>query len=155
MATTSQLHDVKVALVDALRLRAGLAGVPVYSALVSSEDRHNTTTNAIESIEFAGDADSEQGWGAIGKFTRDETLRILGMVYVQKDGAGEDVIRSARARALALWAEVETYLRGDPSIGNTVKYVHKWQFRCDEWAQDQQRRCALFFVIETFNQLRS
>ncbi len=103
--STSAIGTVMDALVDALRARAGLSGVNIYSAPVSLEE------SGLESIEF-GDADLEDEPLAMGG-NKTETWNVECYLVGQAqswDGDTETAIRSARDRTLELFAEVESYV---------------------------------------------
>ncbi len=91
-------------LADQLALRAGLAGVAIYTAVPGVE-----AAKATEFIALDGADDIEQEWGAIGRLTREEVVTLNAFVWVRRGGAGETVIRAARARAAALYREVELF----------------------------------------------
>src|SRR5487761_2653762 len=112
--TTSQLHLVKNAIVDGLAMRAGLAGVQVASAYLGKDTK-------AESIQIGVGDELNQSWSQIGNRERQEDMIIRGIVWVMKPGADEAVIRTTRARAVALMAEIEDFFRVDPSIGGLVK----------------------------------
>lgn len=148
MATTTQMHVVKNQLVDALALRAGLAGVQIASAYLGKD-------SAPENIQFLSPDRSDQDWAAIGKLSRDEKLTIQGVVWVIQPGAGETIIRSVRARAMALFAEIEAYIRSDPTLGGTVKQVNATEYSSEEGASPNGRYCAIEFFIHTMARLTS
>ncbi len=59
----------------------------------------------------AGDID--QDWAALGKASRNETGTVTCAILA---GTGDDIIKTARDRALTILANIETALRADPSL---------------------------------------
>ena len=146
--TTSQLHVVKNAIVDGLAMRAGLAGVQVASAYLGKDTK-------AESIQIGVGDELNQSWSQIGNRERQEDMIIRGIVWVMKPGADEAVIRTTRARAVALMAEIEDFLRVDPSIGGLVKVSEIVPKSCTEHANPDGRMCQVDFDVHTMNRLRS
>lgn len=107
--STSTIPAVLSGLVDALVLRAGLSGVVVLSAVGGD-------TRTVDTIELGLEVDITEAPFTMGG-SRLEEYDISGVVAAVRPGAGETVIRTARLRAFALFAEVESYLNDNPTIG--------------------------------------
>lgn len=143
---TSQLHDVKVAIADALAARPGLADVAIFTAYPGDDAPH-------EFIALLGRARSLQGWASSGNRRRQEDLSLPGVVFVLKPGGGESVIREARARAYELYGELEAYFVEDPSLGGVVLQVQQSEHNTIEGVEPSGRFCEIQFVISTMNRL--
>lgn len=102
--STSAIGTTLDAIRAGLVLRDGLAGVNVFSGPVAYEEA------GLECIAM-GDAVLTEVAFAMGG-AREETWTVHAETYVLKPWAGDTelTIASARDRALALWAEVESYL---------------------------------------------
>ncbi len=151
MATvTSKLHALKVAIVDGLAARANIisAGVQVSGAFLGKD-------TAVESIQLTGPDHMDQDWAALGKLSRNENITLQGLIWIQKPGADETVIRSTRARAFELLAEVEDFLRADPGVAAVVKYSGLRATDITEGANPEGRVCQLDFEIGAFQRLQS
>jgi hypothetical protein len=143
----SRLDTLLVAICDGLALRAGLAGVQIGSGpLGDSTER--------ESIQFVG-GNLAQEWGSIGKLEREESIELAGSVWVRKEGGGETVIREARARAFVLLAELEDFLRADPSVGTAIRVGALARGVLDQGAGDGYRWVELEFLIQAGKRLQS
>lgn len=143
--TTSKIAAVEDALVAALKLRPGLAGVQVDIGPLGDE-------NAREHIQIGvgvgASVSVQQEWGALGNRQRDESGVIHGEIYVKKPGAGASAIRAARDRAWELLAEVEEQLRDDYRIGGLV-YLSGMQASEETRGMDPGNRISiLHFSIE-------
>lgn len=143
MATSSRLHALKVAVADGLALRSGLSGVQIASVYLGDE------TSGLETIQLMGPDDIDQEWREIGKFSRDESLTVQGMILVVTPGAGETVARTARARAFALMAEVEAFFMADPSVGGVVKAALGAPTGLHEGIEERGRWALIQFAIKT------
>jgi hypothetical protein len=145
----SILHDVKVAIADGLALRPGLAGVQIATAWLGEE-------SARESIQLRGRDRSTQDWASIGRLQREENLTIEGVIWVVKGGKDESVIREARGRAFELYAEIEEFVRVDPSLDDLVKQIETVALDLDEGIHlDGGRYAELSFSIEAMQRLRT
>lgn len=109
---TSQMHTFLDTLADRLRDREALTNVAVLTSIMGDD-----TPN--ESIVFIS-GDSDQEWAPFGNRTRDEEFSLLGAVWIQSPGAGEEAAKEARDRAFLLLGEVEDQLREDPKVGGTA-----------------------------------
>lgn len=141
--STSAIGSALDALVDGLAARSGLSGVTVFSAPPSPEEA------GLEGIWF-GDCELTEIEHADGG-SRLETWKVYGETYVKKAWATstEATNRAARDRALALFAEVESYLN-DTYTGS---YPHATLSDADMIQNygPSQRQCGLRFVIEIKN----
>lgn len=140
MITTSSAHAFKNAFVDGLLGRPALAGVQVVSAPLTSKDA------ARESIQL-GDIDGEQSWAALGRLSRNEKYTVDVMLWVLRPGSGEEVFRDVRARAFALLAEVETFLREDPTLGGAAQVSAVRGVEVTEGANPEGRVCRVDFQV--------
>ena len=148
MTTTSSVHAFKNALVDGLLARPGLAGVQVVSAPLTSKDA------ARESIQL-GDVDGEQEWSALGKLAREEHYTVDVMVWVLRPGSDEAVYREVRGRAFALFAEIEAFLRADPTVGNVARVSAIRRPEVTEGANPEGRVCRIDFQVAVEKRLPS
>ena len=148
MTTTSSVHAFKNALVDGLLARAGLVGVQVMSAPLTSMDA------ARESIQL-GDVDGEQEWSALGKLAREEHYTVDVMVWVLRPGSDEAVYREVRGRAFALFAEIEAFLRADPTVGNVARVSAIRRPEVTEGANPEGRVCRIDFQVAVETRLPS
>ena len=100
-----------------MAIRANIVSAKVQVAsgyLGDDSDRHET-------IQLIGATSASQRWGALGNRRREEEYTLAGVVYVLEAGKSEPAIKDVRDRAFELLAEIEDFLRLDPTIGNTVK----------------------------------
>jgi hypothetical protein len=114
MASSTRIHSLKNAVADGLALRAGLAGVQIGTAWYGDDRAQG------EAIWLDGPDVLDGDWAALGRLSRDERITLQGVVYVRQPGAGETTIRAVRARCVALFAEIEAFIVGDPSVGGVV-----------------------------------
>jgi hypothetical protein len=131
---TSAVDDAMNALQTQLAARPGLAGVTVASGDLDADTPR-------EAIILGGVFEWEQEWATIGNLRKDEDFGVETVVWIVKPGAGETVIRAARDRAVAIVAEIETYLRlstvhGDAVDGITLQGV----VRSAEWRPTSLRQ---------------
>ena len=152
MATvTSSIPDAMDAFVDGMLLRANIisAKVQVASGYLGGDSA------AKESIQLTDVPAATQSWGMLGNRRRDEEYTINGLIWVVKAGKNETVIRSARDRAFALLAEIEDFLRLDPTIGSTTKVSELTAYPFDQGANAEGRWCQIDFSIACKKDLRS
>lgn len=148
MATvTTKLDAAMNAIADGLALRAGLSGVQVGTGPLGAASQQ-------ESIQlFTGS--SSQEWATTGR-RKEEELTIDGSIWVSRPSADDAVIREARARAIALLAELEDFLRLDPSLGGVVRVSSLASVELDQGVTpDGGRWCQLDFVIECNQRLNA
>lgn len=107
------------AVIDALVTLAGTT-----SALSVYDGPANTTTTTTDYVVIGGteDPDDEpssfdQSWNGLGAKTKNEVGEITCAVLV---GTGNDDVKVARDRALAILGEVEAAVRADPSLGGVL-----------------------------------
>jgi hypothetical protein len=147
MAATTRIHVLKNAIVDGLSLRSGLAGVQITSAFIGDQ------LDARESIQLALNDEITGDWAQVGKFSRNETITVTGIVTVDRPGAGETVIRECRQRAAELMAEIESFVVADPSIGAVVLQAKVRPTMLAEGFSPEGRWALLRFEIEAFSRL--
>lgn len=147
MATTSSIPDVLDTLQTALSARSGLVGVQVVSGPLPAGDTQP------ESIQLDG-TDGFVEWGSFGNLRRQEEYEIIGLVYIEKPGAGEDVIRSARDRAFEILGEIESYLTANHKLGGIVAASRISSIAFDQGASPSGARVArITFTVEIRNTL--
>lgn len=133
----STIPAFKAALATALRARANLATVQVsYGAPLPSP--------ADEFIWLA-DVEGEQEAAALGAQRREEIYDLLTIVNVIRAGADQQAVTE---RAFALAAEIEDELRGDGTVGGTVRFAEvAGPFRLEEMASDTHRGAQLTVTV--------
>lgn len=146
---TTRLHAIKVAIKEGLEAVPALAGVQVTSAFLGDE------LDAREHIQLIGDDEVVGDWATIGKFSRDETITLAGVVTVERPGAGESVAQDCRSRAVVLMAEIEKFIVADPSVGGTVKQCKVRPRRLYEGFGPEARWALLQFEIEAYTRLQA
>lgn len=122
MAATA-LPTMLDALVAALQLRAGLAGVNVYSAPVTPEDL------GTEAIELAEEVPIEQEPAAMASTDIEESFTVKGSILCfapMAPGASRvatinAAAKVARDRACAILEEVTDELSGNRTVTGTVR----------------------------------
>lgn len=152
MATvTSVIHDTMSAFVDGMLARANIisAGVQVSSGYLGADSA------AKESIQLTDVSPATQVWGMLGNRRRNEEFTLNGIVWVQKPGKNEAGIRLARDRAFELLAEIEDYLRVDPTITNNVMVSELSAYPVEQGANEGNRWCQIDFEITCKKDLRS
>lgn len=139
------------AFVDGMLARANIisASVQVVSGYVGGD------AAAKESIQLTDWGPAEQRWGVLGNRRRDEEYTLNGLIWVTKAGKTEAAIRSARDRAFALLAEVEDFLRTDPTIGGTTKVAELAAYPGEQGANEEGRWVQISFEIRCSKDLRS
>ena len=108
-----------------------------------------------ESIQLTGAGSADQEWGALGNRRREETYVLQGLIWALAPGKNEKAIKAARDRAFELLAEVEDFLRTDPTIDNTVKVSHLTAYPFEQGANVNGRYCQIDFEITCEKSLRS
>lgn len=142
MAGTTTIPDVFDALQTLLTARAGLAGVEVISGPVSVSDVKP------ESI-ILGNVPSMSVTGKIGNQHWDERYDLIGVVWVEKPGAGEVVIRAARKRAWEIYDELGFLLFADKSLGLARVQVMPMESTFDQGvAATGNRYASVQFTLE-------
>lgn len=137
------------AFVDGLASRAGLFGVQVSSGYLGAD------SDAYESIQLVDVSPANQQWSMIGNKRRDEEYTLQGIIWVVQAGKGETVIRAARDRVFALLAEIEDFLRVDPTIGSTTRVSELSAYPLEQGANDRGRWCQISFEVSCKKDLRS
>lgn len=152
MATvTSTIHAAMNAIVDGLLARPNIItdGVMVSSGYLGADSSRH------ESIQLFGVTNATQQWGMLGNRRRDEEYTITGGIGVRRAGKNEAVIRAVRERAFELLAEVEDFLRVDPTIGGTTKVSELSRYPVEQGADSEGRWCQVDFEITCKVDLRS
>jgi hypothetical protein len=107
------------AVVDALVVLVGTT-----SAAQVFDGPPNTADSLTEYVTVGATEDPDddggeigQEWNGIGAGTKQETGQVVCAVLV---GTGDDVVKTARDRALVIFGEVETALRADKTLGGVI-----------------------------------
>jgi len=114
VATTATAPLFVDALCTALRLRAGLSGVTIFSAPPGAD----VTPEAIVFVDCIDNIE----WGAIGKTRQNTEYVWSAVIRVSKPGAGETIAKTARDRVYAILNELKDELRITPQQGVTNVY---------------------------------
>jgi hypothetical protein len=152
MATvTSTIHAAMNAFGDGMLARANIisAKVQVSTGYLGGDSA------AKESIQLTDVTPATQEWGLIGNRRRNEEYTLNGLIWVLKAGKNETVIRLARARAFELLAEVEDFLRLDPTIASTTLVSELASYPLDQGANQEGRWAQVDFAIACKKDLRS
>lgn len=117
MTASSRVPALIDAFLAALTADAGLTGVQVV-------DGPLVTDSAATEWVFVGyDADPEgeymtaqttQQWAGLGAKAKNEDITLTGAVLVQQ---GSTAVKPCRDRTFAIFAEVESVVRANPSLG--------------------------------------
>jgi len=137
--STSTIPAVLDALVDALKAVPGLSGVGVFSGPAGD-------SGVVECIEIGSEiqiTESAAGMGGI----RDERFDVEGSVFAIKPGASEAAIRAARDRAFDLFAEVETYLNDNHTVGGTCATTDISKGTVKQGYFQDGRICSIEFTV--------
>lgn len=140
MATSSQAFATIQALRGLLILRAGLTGVPVYTAHPGAK----LPPEAITMLNF----DATQEWAALGRGSREEGFRIACSVYKSLPGASETVVQELQDRVAAIVAEVEAQIKSDVTLGGNVRTSKVAEMRAEQGFGANERWCEVTFEIE-------
>jgi hypothetical protein len=151
---TSSIPDAMDAFVAGMMLRPNIAtaiadGLKVASGYLGEESGRK------ESIELTHVQTATQVWGMIGNRRREEEYRISGLVWATVGGKNEPIIKAARDRAFELLAEIEDFLRVDPTIGGTTKVSEVAAYPFDQGVTPDGRYCQIDFEILCKKSLRS
>ncbi len=152
MATvTSTIHAAMNAFGDGMLARANIisAKVQVSTGYLGGDSA------AKESIQLTDVTPATQEWGLIGNRRRNEEYTLNGLIWVLKAGKNETVIRAVRARAFELLAEVEDFLRVDPTIASTTLVSELASYPLDQGANQEGRWAQIDFAIACKKDLRS
>ena len=127
----------KAALFTALAANSDLADVTVsYGAPI---------TGPREFIALA-DISGQQEFAALGKLTKEETYTLDVYVSVVREGNQQ---QECTERCFALAAELEDYLRANPTVGGTVRIAQlSAPFNLEEFAGDTARQSILTLGVE-------
>jgi hypothetical protein len=129
---TSTIPAFKNALYTRLAARSGLSGVQVS---------YGWPTGAVQREHIIlGGVDGTQEYRAIGAQHRFEEYTLTVYINVLREGVQQ---QTCDERCLALLAEVESELRSDPTVNNTVLTAELGSFVLDPMANDQSREARL------------
>jgi|SRR5215471_10518954 len=130
---TSTIPTLKANLRTQLVARGGLSGVQVsYGAPLPATQRE---------FIWLGDVNGEQEYGTYQAPNQRHEMYVLELILsVLKEGVDA---KAADDRCFALFAEVETQLRSDPTVNGAVTESHLGLFRLTEFtAPDGMNRSA-------------
>ncbi len=140
MASTCTIPLALDTITAGLKLRTGLIGVKVFSGPVTQDDA------GLECIAFGDVHGTEDPEAMVGE--REEDYVIEGTLLAVKSGAGETVIKAARDRAFAIYAEIEAYLNDDNTLGGRVLDAEPARVPdVEQVIQPEGRECYLDFGI--------
>lgn len=127
----------KDALFDALAARGGLSGVTVsYGVPLGAPREFIALTDISGSQEFA----------ALGQLAKNETYVLDVYVSVLREGNQQ---QQCTERCFAIAAEIEDYLRTNPTVNNTVRVAELLSpFQLEEYGSDQARQSILTLGIQ-------
>ena len=133
MGAVSTLPAFCDAIVAALKLRAGLAGVNVYSGPV--DDLSAGQEAIVLGVEMIS---AENEYPQMPMLEAWEQFDVTGWTWVSKPGAGETVIKTARDRAFAILEELVDYLASvNTSTAATVAALGVDDARVMSWRLTQ------------------
>lgn len=147
MANATRVHALKLAIASGLAAWPALDGIQIGTAYLGD-------STAKTSIQLVGPDDIRQEWGPMGRKSKDETVTLEGFVWTVLPGAGEPIVRAARARVVELAGEVEAFLKVDPSLGGTVNWCAFKAAGLREGAHPDGRSAQLTFNVEAFTRLQ-
>lgn len=103
----------------------------------------------IELWRVASESEFASFGASQGHPKHDEVFTLSGAVDATAPGKGEEAIEPARTRAYALFAELEDFVRDDPTFGNdrVIKSILRTG-DCDQGIRDARRWCQIAFDIE-------
>lgn len=112
----SRIPDAIEALIELFDSAPGLAEVEIYDGpVIAGEVADSIYVGYDGNPEGLFDAAiGDQEWAGIGAKARRESFRVVCAIVVQ---SGDSDIPAARARVFSIFAECETALRADPSLG--------------------------------------
>ena len=148
MGTVATLPTFCDSIVAALKLRAGLAGVNVYSGPVDD------LSAGKEAIVFGVEMISaENTFETMPQVECWEAFDVTGWTWVSKPGAGETAIKTARDRAFAILEELVDYLASvntstaatQAALGVDDARVTAW--RLTQFFGDGTRDCKLEYTV--------
>jgi hypothetical protein len=124
-----------------LEVRAGLAGVGIYTSPQNEE--------VTESIEFGYRINGTQGWAALGQRARNDEYTVTGVIWKAVDGSGEADAKTARDWVYDTFAELEDELRTGPWVDESLNALGAHLTRADfiQWYGDHQRIARMEFDI--------
>ena len=127
----------KDALFDALAARNGLSGGTVsYGVPLGAPREFIALTDISGSQEFA----------ALGHLAKNETYVLDVYVSVLREGNQQ---QQCTERCFAIAAEIEDYLRTNPTVNNTVRVAELLSpFQLEEYGSDQARQSILTLGIQ-------
>jgi hypothetical protein len=126
----------KDALFDALAARNGLSGVTVS---------YGAPLQGPREFIALGDISGSQQFAALGALAKDETYTLDVYVSVLREGNQQ---QQCTERCFAIAAEIEDYLRTNPTVNNTVRVAELLSpFQLEEYGSDQARQSILSLGI--------
>lgn len=145
MPAYSSAPAVKAKLIQLLQARTGLAGVQVSWA-------HPGKNLERESIFFGRVRGTDQ-WSGLGNHTRLEDYIADVVVMVVEPGTDA---QATEERLWELYAEVETQLQENPTLGDTVNFqVELSRFEQETYEEGDGYVCVLVAGLQAKNQKRT
>ena len=155
MATATTLGDFLDKLRTNLTVLPAMAGVAVYTGPVDH------LSIGAEAVVFAVEAESnEYSYRTLPAVEVFEQYEVTGRIWIVKAGGGEDIIKAARDRALALLGVVgvELAAHNSPTTATQAAFgvddarISGWTL--EQFVIDGGRDCRISFTIRakaTFN----
>ena len=138
------MSDVSAAPALMNAMQTALAGALSSPTVVTSAWVEPTSTEHVMLLEVPA---GSQEWVNIGNRARKESGTIAGTIFVVAPGAGETVIRAARARAYAILGKIEALLVTDPTWGGVVIRTALVSHSCLQAPQPNRRACEIPFDV--------
>lgn len=128
-------------LYTALVARAGLASVTVS---------YGPVLGAPREFVVLADVTSNEDFAALGHLAKEEGYTLTIYVSVLREGNQQ---QTCTERAYAIAAEVEDYLRGDPTVGGAVRIAQVTRKDYEPFAGDSARQSILTLSVECSAQI--
>ena len=123
MPGSSALNTLRTNLQTQLEARENLTGVPVSRFRPGPAD-----IEGVEHIWF-GRASGDVDHGSVG--FREDVIELEITVRVTRPGGSDTAADAAEDRALALWAEIEAQLVGDPTVNGACLTWNQMTYTAD------------------------
>lgn len=124
----------------------------LFAALVANSDLADITvsygapTQGPREFIALADISGTQAFAALGKLTKEETFTLDVYVSVLREGNQQ---QQCTERCFEIAAELEDYLRANPTVGGTVRIAQlSAPFNLEEFAGDTARQSILTLGVE-------
>lgn len=142
MGAVSTVPAFLDAMVTALKLRAGLSGVQVFTAATDAlSEGEEAIVFGVEGIQ------SDANYPTMPMVRADEVYEVTGRVWIVKHGSGEAVIKAARDRAFAILDEVATEMATNDTMTGTVRDCRIVNWSIDQAPAPKVRDVRLAFAV--------